>query len=231
MKRKLINRLILTLSIVLMTTSAYTVRKYIKLKEQQSIKPVIYTKDETNLISKEILIKKLNNENKMLVLSGDVEVQMTYSNKDITDDDVNFKWVKDWLSNANSKDLKISTIYTYEFHYDLKDLDITIVNNIPNIYLSRNRLSCSVSLEENKSIYADRVGLFESQFTPQEVNSLNERTKALVLNKVQNENDLRDKAMSNIQKNIEDLLGINCDFSVTKLDVVEYTNKSLKIIN
>lgn len=232
MKRKLINKIILALTITLMTITSFTVGKYITLKEQKNAVPVVQVvKEETNLISKEILIKKLNDENKMLVLSGDTEVKMTYSNKEIADDDIAFKWVKDKLSEMSSKDLKVQATYTYNFHYDLKDLDITIVNNIPNIYLSRNRLSCDVNLVENKTIYVDRVGLFESQFTPNEVNSLNERTKALVLNKVQSERDLRDRAMENIQKNIEDLLGINCEFSVTQNDVVEYDNKSLKIIN
>lgn len=226
MKRKSINKLILTLSIILGITSLYTIRKYINTKEQQ-FKQVIDTKDNTNLISKEIIIKQLNNENQMLVLSGEAEVEIVYSNKDIAEDDVNFKWIKDWFSKMNSKDLKINATYTYQFHYDLKDLNITIVNNKPSINLSKNRLSCEVELIDNKSIYADRVGIFESQFTPQEVSSINARTKAIVLNKIQNDKELRDKAMANVQKNIEDLLKIDCNFSVAKYDVVEYNNKIL----
>lgn len=226
MKRKSINKLILTLSIILGITSLYTIRKYINIKEQQS-KRVIDTKDNTNLISKEIIIKQLNNENQMLVLSGETEVQVTYSNKDIAEDDVNFKWIKDWFSEMNSKDLKINATYTYQFHYDLKDLNITIVNNKPSMNLSKNRLNCEVELVENESIYADRVGVFESQFTPQEVNSINTRTKAIVLNKIQSDAELRNKAMSNVQKNIEDLLKIDCSFNVAKYDVVEYNNKIL----
>lgn len=226
MKRKSINKLILTLSIILGITSLYTIRKYINTKEQQS-KQVIDTKDNTNLISKEIIIKRLNNENQMLVLSGEAEVEIVYSNKDIAEDDVNFKWIKDWFSKMNSKDLKINATYTYQFHYDLKDLNITIVNNKPSINLSKNRLSCEVELVENESFYADRVGVFESQFTPQEVNSINTRTKAIVLNKIQSNTELRDKAMANVQNNIEDLLKIDCSFNVAKYDVVEYNNKIL----
>lgn len=226
MKRKSINKLILTLSIILGITSLYTIRKYINIKEQQS-KQVIDTKDNTNLISKEIIIKQLNNENQMLVLSGEAEVEIVYSNKDIAEDDVNFKWIKDWFSKMNSKDLKINATYTYQFHYDLKDLNITIVNDKPSINLSKNRLSCEVELVENESIYADRVGVFESQFTPQEVNSINTRTKTIVLNKIQSDTELRDKAMANVQKNMEDLLKIDCSFNVSKYDVVEYNNKIL----
>jgi hypothetical protein len=231
MKRKSINKLILTLSIILGITSLYTVRKYINIKEQKESKQVIYTKDDTNLISKEIIIKKLNNENQMLVLSGEADVEVIYSNKDISEDDVNFKWIKDWFSEMNSKDSSIKATYTYKFHYDLKDLNITMVNDEPNIYLSKNRLSCDVELLENKTLYTDRVGVFESQFTPQEINSLNSRTKALVLNQIQSDKELRDKAMTNIQKNIEDLLGINCNFNMAKYDVVEKIIQNCKIIN
>lgn len=224
MKRKSINKIILTLSLTLAMTIYYTIDKYIDIKEQ--VVP-LSTKEEIDLISKDIIIKKLNNENQMLVLSGETEVQVTYSNKDIAEDDVNFKWIKDWFSKINSKDLKINATYTYQFHYDLKDLNITIVNNKPSMNLSKNRLNCEVELVENESIYSDRVGVFESQFTPQEVNSINTRTKAIVLNKIQSDAELRNKAMSNVQKNIEDLLKIDCSFNVAKYDVVEYNNKIL----
>lgn len=226
MKRKSINKIILTLSLTLAITIYYTIDKYINIKQQQRVIP-LSTKDETDLISKEVIIKKLNNENQMLVLSGEAEVEVTYSNKDIAEDDINFKWIKDWFSEMNSKDLSVKATYTYKFYYDLKDLDITIVNNKPSINLSKNRLNCEVELVENESIYADRVGVFESQFTPQEVNSINTRTKAIVLNKIQSNTELRDKAMANVQKNIEDLLKIDCKFSVAKYDVVEYNNEIL----
>lgn len=230
MKRKLINKIILTLSLTLAITTYYTIDKYINIKQQQKVMP-LSTKEEIDLISKDVIIKKLNNENQMLVVSGEAEVEVTYSNKDIAEDDVNFKWIKDWFSEMNSKDLSVKATYTYKFHYDLKDLDITIINNKPSINLSKNRLNCEVELQENKTIYTDRVGVFEPQFTPQEINSINARTKAIVLNKMQNNREFRDKAMGNVQKNIEDLLKINCNFSVAKYDVVEYTNQYCKIIN
>lgn len=231
MKRKLINKFILILSIGLITMTSYTIGKYIILKESANTQVIQQqnTKEETKVISKELLIKKLNNENQMLVLSGEAEVELIYSNKDIQDDDVNFKWIKDWFSKMKSKDLKVNATYTYQFHYDLKDLDISIDNNEPYINLSKNRLSCEVELVENKTFYSDRVGVFESQFTPQEVNSINERTKILVLNEIQNKAEFRDKAVENVKNNINELLDINCNFNVAKYDVVEYNNKAVKI--
>lgn len=231
MKRKLINKFILMLSIGLITMTSYTIGKYIILKESANTQVIQQqnTNEESKVISKELLIKKLNNENQMLVLSGELEVELIYSNKDIQDDDVNFKWIKDWFSKMKSKDLKVNATYTYQFHYDLKDLDISIDNNEPYINLSKNRLSCEVELVENKTFYSDRVGVFESQFTPQEVNSINERTKTLVLNEIQNKTEFRDKAVENVKNNINELLDINCNFNVAKYDVVEYNNKVVKI--
>lgn len=231
MKRKLVNKIILALSFILLITISYTIGKYIKVKDQPKIIQVETAEDKTNLISKEILIKKLNNENQLLVLSGESEIKATYSNKNISDDDVNFKWIKDWFSEMNSKDLNINATYTYQFHYDITDLDLEVIGDAVNINLSKNRLNCQVELVENKSLYTDRVGLIEPKFTPQEINSLNGRTKDLVLNKIQSDSELREKAIESVQKNIEELLGVKCNFSVTNYDVVEYNDSFINKIN
>lgn len=228
--KKLINSFILILLFTLMILSSFTARRYIKLKDKE--RELLETvQQETKLISKYILIKKLTDENKFMVLSGETEIQATYSNKVVSDEDVNFKWIRDWIDNANSKDLKVNALYTYQFHYDLTDLNLEVVGDEVNIYLSRNRLNCQVELLENKSLYTDRVGLLESDFTPQEINSINARTKELVLNKIQSDKELRNRAMKNVQKNIEKLLNVKCNFFVTQFDAVEYTDGIISKIN
>ena len=239
MKRKIVNGFILVLLLVLINLTAFVLGKYFTLKDQEKARTVVGKtqtqpiKKETKLIDKEILIKKLNNENKLMVLSGETEIQATYSNKVVSDDDVNFRWIKDWIDNANSKDLKVNAIYTYQFHYDLTDFNhaLEVEGDAVNIYLSRNRLECQVELLENKSIYSDRVGLLESSFMPQEINSLNARTKDLVLNRIQSDKELRDKAMINIQKNIQELLGVKCKFDVSDSDILEYNDGIVLKIN
>lgn len=234
MKKRFINMLILVLLFILIIFTAFTVGKYTILKEQQETKKVVSnqnTMKETNLIDKEILIKKLNDENKLMVLSGETEIQARYSNKVISDEDVNLKWVKEWINNANSKDLSVNALYTYQFHYDLTDFNLEVVGDEVNIYISRNRLRCQVELLENQSFYADRVGILESKFTAQEINSLNARTKALVLNKIQSDKLLRDRAMENVKKDIEKLLNVKCNFTVAEFDVVEYDDGIILKIN
>lgn len=230
MKKKLINKIILSLFIILAITTSYTIGKYISLKEHLKSTEAVSQqtpKEETNLISTEMLIKKLDDENKLMVLSGESQIQAKYSNKQITDDDIGIVWLKDWFSEMSSKDLIIDATYTYQFYYDLVDLDLEFVGDTAYIYLSKNRLNCQVELLETKSIYTDRVGLFESSFTPQEINSINARTKELVLNKIRSERKLRDKALENAKKNIEDLLNVKCNFKVANFDVVEYDSENL----
>lgn len=230
MKKKLINKIILSLSIILAIITSYTVGKYISLKEHLKSTEAINQqtpKEETNLISTEMLIKKLDDENKLMVLSGESQIQAKYSNKQITDDDIGIVWLKDWFSEMSSKDLIIDATYTYQFYYDLVDLDLEVIGDTAYIYLSKNRLDCQVELLETKSIYTDRVGLFESNFTPQEINSINARTKELVLNKIRSERKLRDKALENAKKNIEELLNVKCNFKVASFDVVEYDSENL----
>lgn len=230
MKKKLINKIILSLFIILAITTSYTIGKYISLREHLRSTETISQqtpKEETNLISTEILIKKLDDENKLMVLSGESQIQAKYSNKQITDDDIGIVWLKDWFSEMSSKDLIIDATYTYQFYYDLVDLDLEVIGDTAYIYLSKNRLDCQVELLETKSIYTDRVGLFESNFTPQEINSINARTKELVLNKIRSERKLRDKALENAKKNIEELLNVKCNFKVASFDVVEYDSENL----
>ena len=225
MKGKLINSIILALSLTLGIMLVHTYNNYIEIKDTQ--KNITLSTNDIDLLDKNIIISKLNNENKMLVLSGETTIDVRYSNEEVSDDDVSFIWIKNWFSKMNSKELVINATYKYQFHYDLKDLDISIIDNKVNIFLSRNRINCNVELIENKSYYSDRVGFLETPFTAQEINSLNARTKELVLNKIQNDNELRNKSIKNVMSNIDELLGIKCNYKIPEYDVVENSNKNI----
>ena len=60
--------------------------------------------------------------------------------------------------------------------------------------------------------------------TPQEINSINARTKELVLNKVQSNKELRDKTIHNTKQNINELLNIEITYTTSNFDVVEQDN-------
>lgn len=102
---KIANSIILALSTTLIVSSIHLVKKYNNINNKSTKELTINQKIQ--LINENMVINKLNNVNKMVVLSGDISIKATYSNKEITEDDINFKWVKDFIHNANSKDLYV----------------------------------------------------------------------------------------------------------------------------
>ena len=187
------------------------------------------------IIDKETIQKALNDENRLVVLSGQVETEATFTNERISNNDVKLKWLKQQWNKINSKELKVNSTYNYEFSYDLTNLPITIHNNTINITIIKGNLNltkCELNSIETK----DRVGLLESKFTPSEINEINSRVKAISRNSIQSNKELRDKAFINVENNIRQLLkkvvsnNTNIQFTYTNYDVVDQS-KASKIDN
>jgi hypothetical protein len=157
------------------------------------------------IIDKQIVVNKLNLENSLNCLSGESTVQATYSNKKISDQDVNFKFVKEFFNSSTSKDISINSTYKFLFSYQLKDLPVSIHNNTINIQLSYNRLNLE-SIELLKTDSKERLGWLEPQFTPNQVAGIQERVKQEARNSIQSNEEYRYKAMENVQGDIKDLL-------------------------
>ena len=183
------------------------------------------------IIDKEIIQKALNDENRLVVLSGQVETEATFTNERISNNDVKLKWLKKQWNLINSKELKVNSTYNYEFSYDLTNLPITIHNNTINITIIKGNLNLS-KCELNTIETKDRVGLLESKFTPSEINEINSRVKAISRNAIQSNEELRDKAFINVENNIRQLLkkvvsnNTNIQFTYTNYDVVDQSEAS-----
>ena len=187
------------------------------------------------IIDKEVIQKALNDENRLVVLSGQVETEATFTNERISNNDVKLKWLKQQWYKLNSKELKVNSTYNYEFSYDLTNLPITIHNNTINITIIKGNLNLS-KCELNSIETKDRVGLLESKFTPSEINEINSRVKAMSRNSIQSNKELRDKAFINVENNIRQLLkkvvsnNTNIQFTYTNYDVIDQS-KASKIDN
>ena len=183
------------------------------------------------IIDKEVIQKALNDENRLVVLSGQVETEATFTNERISNNDVKLKWLKQQWNIINSKELKVNSTYNYEFSYDLTNLPITIHNNTINITIIKGNLNLS-KCELNSIETKDRVGLLESKFTPSEINEINSRVKAISRNAIQSNKELRDKAFINVENNIRQLLkkvvsnNTNIQFTYTNYDVVDQSEAS-----
>lgn len=227
MKNKLIKLIIATLTITLIILSSFTHGIFNnKLSQSKQANVNNQTKQEQafRVIDKQTVVNKLNLENSLNCLSGESTVQATYSNKKISDQDVNFKFVKDFLNNSTSKDISVNSTYKFLFSYQLKDLPVSIHNNTINIQLSYNRLNLE-SLELIKTDSKERLGILEPQFTPNQIDGIQERVKLEARNTIQSNEDYRYKAMKNAQRDIKDLLqGVIGKDTNIHFDIIESSN-------
>jgi hypothetical protein len=230
LKRKLIKLIIKGLALTLIITGLFTYRAFKNAESktiQQNINNPINQEQVYKMIDKQELINKLNLENSLNCLSGNVDVEAKYSNEDIPNSDVNFKWVKTKLAEMNSKDITVNSTYKFTFTYGLKDLPIKVINNTVYIRISPNRLSLMQCELQSTNSIKDRVGLLEGKFNPSELSSINKRTRDLAYNRILSDNSLRDKALVSVQNNIKDLITplldehTNIHFDVSTYDVVQ----------
>jgi hypothetical protein len=215
----------LTITLLILSSFTYSIYKNKSLHSNQATLNNQTKQEQTfRVIGKETVVNKLNLENKLECLSGNVQVQAKYTNNTISDEDVNFKWLKSILKDSTSKDLTVNSSYKFLFSYNLMDLPIQIHNSTINIQLSYNRLSLE-SIELLNTDSKERVGILESQFTPSEVNSINERVKLEARNTIQSKDEYKQQAMKNIQEDIKTLLqSVISKETNIHFDIIESSN-------
>lgn len=214
MKNKLINFLIIGLSLTLAITTWNTYDKY-KNKQEDKVQ-AINTINNMEEITSDKIIDKLNQEQSLNVLSGEITLKVTYDNAANFDDDVLGNiWGKLKLRHYES-----TNTYSFMFAYDLTELPVEIKKGVPYITISNNRLDL-IKCELVSTDVNSKTGLFADIFTPTEINSLNERIKKIAKNDIQSNNKLRVKAMINLQNNIRELIGNNVVFIQNDFDVVD----------
>lgn len=233
MKSKIIKAIIIGLLITLSILSIFTYKSYNRQKRIEQIVNTPAKQEQTfKVIDKQTVINKLNLENSLNCLSGEVTVNENFTDGNLSDQDVNMNFLKKWFNNSTSKDLNVTNTYKFTFSYDLKNIPVTIHNSTINIQLSYNRLSMN-SIELTKTDASERVGWLTSQFTPSQVNSLNARVKAEARNTIQSKEEYRYQCIENIQGDIKDLLqsvvgkDTSIHFDIYDYDVIEQDNVSI----
>lgn len=213
MKRKLIRSIILGLTIILMATSVFTYRLFEKTKQVQAAtmsNNQMAVTQQLQEVNTQVIIDKLNSTNSLNCLAGQATVRANYSNDNVSNQDINMKWLRNVLK---GKSMEVTSILNFDFAYDLKDLDVTSRNGVVTIKLSSNRLSL-LQCETCNITSKDKTGIFAS-FSPSETNSLAMRTQDLARNSIQAYSDFRKQAMVNVQDNIKSLLGSVIDSKTT----------------
>jgi hypothetical protein len=227
----IISGLLITLSILSFCTyKSYERNK--KAKLQQNINNQTNQEQTFRIIDKDSIIQTLNKENSINVLSGTIGTRCTFTNKNISQEDVSMKWLKNKIETWNSKDITIDSQFTYMFSYDLRQPQVSIRNNTIYIQLSYNRLSlakCELSDVQTQ----ERIGWLQNNFSSTEINSLNSRVKDYAKNTILSNEKLRKSSIENTKENIKYLIqsfvskDINVEFSISDYDVIEQNDLSI----
>lgn len=233
MKRKLIKWLVRGLALTLIITSLFTVKSYKDAKSKTIEMNISNSEQQYKLLDAQAIIDKLQLENSLNCLSGNITVEAKYGDEEISNKDVSFKWLKDTLQSLNTKSIKVNSTYKIMFSYDLKDIasSVQVSGNEITFNLSPNKLKLTqCELETANSIDAD-VGLFRSKFSPSELSSIDKRTRDLAYNKILSMKDARNQALENVKTDLEQLISIfvndetKINFNVPSFDVIEQDNE------
>jgi hypothetical protein len=232
MKSKFIKFLISTLLIILTITSIFTYKTY--QNKQHTIQANINNQakieqQDFKVIDKQSVVNSIKLENSLNVLSGQATFQETFTNANISDQDINMNFLKKWLNENTSKDITPTATYQFTFSFDLRDFSIDnvkIKDNKIHIRLDPNKLSLN-SFETIKVDSTDRVGLFKTKFSPSQINTINSRLKDEARNTILSNETYRTKALENLQGDLKDnikaFVGNNIQvlFDIPNYDTVE----------
>jgi|GEM_PF-3538309 len=182
-------------------------------------------KDMTEVIKQ--LESEIHKTNKLLVLEGTCKSDVIYSDKDIHENtNENFKWIKNKFSEWKSRELKVNATYNFGFTYNMENVWIVTEGEDIIINLSKNDISLEyVELVNTDSLYTKSIGwLSKGDFTPQEINVLQERCWISTFNSIQSNTKYRQQAIESVMGNLKDMcnkLGVEVEFKYSDIDVVE----------
>lgn len=233
MKSKLIKFIISGLLIILTITSIFTYKSYNQRgrKIDQLVNNQVTVEQQSfRVIDKQSVVNSIKSENSLNVLSGQATFQETFTNSNISSQDVNMNFLKKWFNDSTTKEITPTATYKFTFSYDLKDFStdsVQIKDHEIHIKLNPNKLSLNsfetVKVDGNNN----RVGWLESNFSPSEINNINARLKEEAKNTVLSYEDYRTEAMENLQANIKDNIkafigkDIQVLFSLPSYDVIQ----------
>ncbi|NRU52614.1 hypothetical protein [Clostridium beijerinckii] len=230
----MIKIIIIGLTIILITLSLFTCKSYKNIHKASS-----NTNNQTTLeqqtyrvIDKESVIKALSKENSLNVLKGIVNTRCAFTNKNITENDVTMKWLRDKIDTWNSKDITVDSQFSFMFSYNMSNPQVTIKNDTIYIDLSYNKLSlnkCELSDVQTN----ERVGWLQNNFSSSEINSINSRIRDYARNTILSNESFRKEGIENLKENITDQIHtyvsdkVNIGFSVNNYDVVSQDDVSI----
>jgi hypothetical protein len=219
--KKLIKILIVIL-VILLTYICVSVLIYNNTYDKNLNLPVkaVNNKDWTEQINN--LQTKLKQDASINVLEGTMSIEKTYKNEDTEGKGNRLAFLKKKLAELKSRSLYISTKYKFGYAFDLSDLRIEDLGegNI-RIDLYRNDLYIKY-IEElgNERQIKDEYGIFAKDFSANEISTMLELTKVSVQNTINNNGEIRDKAMV-YAKNTTENIAKGFGFKGVEVNIIE----------
>ena len=219
---KLIKILIIILiAILLYITLSITIHKsnnakasFVNIPQQ-----VTNSKDWSEQVNK--LESKLKQDASINVLQGTIEIEKTYTNQDFEGTGNKLSFIKKKLAEWKSRELTIHSTYKFGYVFDVSDLRIKDLGegNIEiNLYQRDLQLKYIEELEDSREI-KDEYGILANKFTPTETSALISRTKIHVKNSLNNNAEIRNKAIEYSKSTIEQIAA-TFDFKDVKINVI-----------
>lgn len=165
---------------------------------------------------------KLKQDASINVLEGTMSIEKTYKNEDTEGKGNRLAFLKKKLAELKSRSLYISTEYKFGYAFNLSDLRIEDLGegNI-RIDLYKNDLNIKYieELDDERQI-KDEYGIFAKDFSANETSTMLELTKVSVQNTINNNGEIRDKAMVYAKSTIENIAK-GFGFKKVEVNIVE----------
>ena len=219
------NKLIKILIIILVTILLYITLSLVIHKPDAKASfvsipiQISNSKDWSEQVNK--LESKLKQDASINVLQGTIEIEKTYTNKDFEGTGNKLSFIKKKLTEWQSRELTIHSIYKFGYAFDVSDLrvrDLGEGNIEINLYQRDLQLKYIEELEDSREI-KDEYGILANKFTPTETSALISRTKIHVKNSLNNNVEIRNKAMEYSKSTIEQI-ATTFDFKDVKINVI-----------
>jgi hypothetical protein len=227
---------VLVLSLTLVSLTGYIVLSPREVKSVEAFNTQVKEVEDYS-VKANLLKDAVRKENKLIVLQGERAVRYIF---DYTKDEISYtgssnpvKFLAGKLNELKTKHITVETKFNYTYSYDLKELDIEIIDNKIHIALKRGDVKLEPIAEDSSNrVIKTETGILSGGFTPQQTAAVLNIVKVHAFNNLVNDNELYIKALEAAQENIKGIalkLGIkNVQFDIYNTETIE--NEEIEVI-
>lgn len=197
----------------------------IKVSSQMENNHMQILQDKNNGIVntyKDIEPTNMLTDTKLVCLSGSINSQTIFTNKNNIEEECLFHWVHQKWDELNFRAITTNNVYNYTFAFDIKTLDIDLMGENTVIKINPNEIKLDTcSRDIDKSSFSVETELLASDFTQSEIDTINERCRTLTNKSIEENMELRETALENVEDNIKQILSSVVDINKIKFEIVE----------